>query len=160
MRKCSKCKLKFTDAFFEKRKDCKSGFRKQCKGCRQKVKSEYYKKNIKELKEYRKKYYEKNKETYLIQCSEYAKNNRSKKNNQRALRRCLEKNSTPAWANLDKIKKVYEKAKWLEEVTGLKYHVDHIIPLSGKNVCGLHVWENLQILEASLNLSKGNRNGT
>ena len=73
-----------------------------------------------------------------------------------ALRRANKLNATPSWANKDKIKIVYEKAKWLETITGLKYHVDHIIPLNGKNVCGLHVWENLQILEANLNLKKGN----
>ncbi len=65
--------------------------------------------------------------------------------------------STPNWSELDKIKVVYEKAQWLESLTGLKYHVDHIVPLQGKNVCGLHCWENLQILEAGLNIGKGNR---
>ena len=65
--------------------------------------------------------------------------------------------ATPKWSEKDRITVLYEKAKWLESLTGLKYHVDHIIPLRGKNVSGLHVWENLQILEASINMSKGNK---
>jgi len=72
-------------------------------------------------------------------------------------RKAFKINATPNWSEGDKIKIVYEKAKWLESLTGLKYHVDHIIPLNNKNVCGLHVWNNLQILEDKLNMSKNNK---
>lgn len=153
---CSTCKFDKSLECFEKRKDCKNGYRKQCKECRQKVRSDYYKNNVKYLKKCRREHYIKNKKEYLKQCSEYAKNNRDKKNNNRALRRANKKKATPKWANLEKIKVIYEKAKWLEEVTGLEYHVDHIIPITSDTVCGFHTWENLQILEKSENLKKGN----
>lgn len=78
-------------------------------------------------------------------------------NIRQAKRKSSKLKATPKWSELDKIKIVYEKAKWLEEITGIKYHVDHIIPLQGKNVCGLHVWQNLQILEDKLNISKSNK---
>ena len=64
-------------------------------------------------------------------------------------RRALKLKAIPKWANLEKIKEIYLKRK-------KGYHVDHIIPLQGKNVCGLHVENNLQYLKVKENLSKGN----
>jgi hypothetical protein len=68
-------------------------------------------------------------------------------------------NATPPWADFDAIKMFYDLAKQAERMVpgDVKFHVDHIVPLQGKNVCGLHVPWNLQVLEATENMSKGNR---
>jgi len=44
-----------------------------------------------------------------------------------------------------------------EQITGFKWHVDHIVPLHHKNACGLHVAANFQVVPALWNISKGNR---
>jgi hypothetical protein len=64
------------------------------------------------------------------------------------------KRATPAWANEFFIEEAYHLAKVRAEKLGGKWHVDHIIPLRGKLVCGLHVENNLQVIPAKVNLLK------
>jgi 5-methylcytosine-specific restriction endonuclease McrA len=65
--------------------------------------------------------------------------------------RAAKLNATPLWADLEAIKRIYEKAA----ASGME--VDHIIPLRSKVVCGLHVENNLQLLTREQNASKGNK---
>lgn len=76
---------------------------------------------------------------------------------QRAKRRSREIQATPAWADLDAIAAIYRQAADLTKSTGISHHVDHIIPLQGRHVCGLHVEGNLQILPWHHNIAKSNK---
>ena len=67
--------------------------------------------------------------------------------------------ATPAWLTSEQLREMqelYSQARKLSQV-GEQHHIDHIVPLRGLNVCGLHVPWNLQVLPASKNYAKGNR---
>jgi 5-methylcytosine-specific restriction endonuclease McrA len=98
-----------------------------------------------------------NSEYLALKKAEWARNNPDKVRAISSKRRASELMATPSWADLDEITLVYKLAVEMQECENRKYHVDHIIPLQGKTVCGLHVSWNLQILPAEQNLKKGNK---
>lgn len=70
-------------------------------------------------------------------------------------RKAAQIRATPAWADEGTIQIFYSAAVQAERSTGVPHHVDHIIPLCGATVCGLHVPENLRVISAAENLKKG-----
>lgn len=74
-----------------------------------------------------------------------------------AKRRSIKKKSSPHWANQFFIDEAYHLASLRTKTLGFKWEVDHIIPLQGKNVCGLHVENNLQVIPKISNIRKGNK---
>jgi hypothetical protein len=76
-----------------------------------------------------------------------------------AKRRLARRNACPPWlsdSQYNEMKVIYLKAVSMEKKTGEKYHVDHIAPLQGENICGLHVPWNLEPITAAANLMKAN----
>lgn len=127
-------------------------------------------KNPEKYRQYNKEYHIKNREKAIQRASEWNKlntgkrrktvqkwdkNNRKHKNYIESTRRASKLNATPKWVSLEQreqIKQIYKNCP-------VGYHVDHIIPLKGKNVCGLHVPWNPQYLPAIENLKKSNKVG-
>lgn len=84
---------------------------------------------------------------------EWRVKNRAKHNAHAAKRRAIKIQRTPSWSDKEQISMWYEVADVLSR-GGVKFHVDHIIPLQGKTVCGFHSHDNLQILPWHENLKK------
>ena len=137
---------------------------------RQATCKDYALKNIDKITAYRKQYEKENKDRISARKASTLEKRREvqrlwrKKNiglvlADRAKRRAAKVNRTPPWlTEFDKlkIKCYYQVATMRSRESGQKWHVDHIIPLQGKTVCGLHVPNNLQIIPAIENMRKNN----
>lgn len=165
---CTKCGEEKLLTSFYKKKTGKDGLARICIVCwaikrkeryaknkdRDQAKNlEWKEKNIDRFKEWHRQNYIEKKATYNKQSTEWMKNHPEFGRYAKSLRRM----ATPKFANLDKIKEVYKQAASLQKDTGKKFHVDHIVPIKNKIVCGLHVEWNLQILPARENIVKGNK---
>lgn len=139
---CYKCGVEKPLSDFPKHHTGRFGVNTTCKPCRN---------------AYRNSYYKNNREAELARDVEWAKNNLHKKREYRAKRRAAILKATPLWANDQAIKRIYVEAAFLTKATGIRYEVDHIIPLQGKNVCGLHVANNLQVIKMIQNRQKAVR---
>lgn len=154
-------------------KHCKQYYRNN-KEHRLECMKEHYQANKEQKLEYQKQYYLGNKEKIVKRRKQYYLDNKEKKveyNKQHyrdnkayyyahnAKRRAAKLEATPNWLTKEDwwyINEMYYLAKKRSERSGFKWHVDHIIPLQGKTVCGLHIPWNLQLLPAEENLSKYN----
>ena len=113
-------------------------------------------KNRDALRAQQKEYRQQNPEKIRENSRRYYQNNPSKHRARNAKRRALKLNATPQWCELEKIKCLYEEARNKTTETGILHVVDHIVPLQGKNVCGLHCFDNLQIITCQENRLKWN----
>ena len=122
-------------------------------------KKKYYQENREEIREKQRKYLDENKEKVLQSNRQWRKNNPDKARENDVRCRYRRYNARPAWLTIEQQKQIntiYKRCRQMTIETCIQYHLDHIIPIHGKTVCGLHVPENLQILTASENCSKRN----
>lgn len=92
--------------------------------------------------------------------SQWAKDNKDRANAKTALRRAARKRAVPKWLTTEHkqvMQLMYAVARRVSKETGVVHELDHIYPLSGETVCGLHCPENLQLLTQTQNRSKHNR---
>ena len=87
-------------------------------------------------------------EKYKINRSKYSKSEKGRAYKRAAAK--LPRKRKPLWANWQEIRRIYDNCP-------PGYAVDHIVPLRGKNVSGLHVENNLQYLTREENSRKGNK---
>lgn len=122
-------------------------------------KKEYRKRNAKAISNQRKAAYEANKIDHLERQKIWRQNNRLTIYMRNVKRNSRSKQAIPKWLNSGhqfELACICTYAASLNSV-GLHYHVDHIIPLQGDIVSGLHTPDNLQVITAEENLRKGNR---
>lgn len=172
IKKCSKCNVLKPYTDFSPDKRVPTGCQSRCKSCNaehRRIKHlenpEHHRKLVAKsvAKNYQRKlasnclYRQNNPDKVAEWKRKDREKNKDRINSNNSLHRAIKNIRTVSWANLDKIKEFYTTANGLSMITGTWHHVDHIVPLNGKNVCGLHVENNLQILSAKENLKKGNK---
>jgi hypothetical protein len=164
---CTYCGLEKENTLFKKDSRKKSGYASICKSCAAIQSKTYHEKHKEDIKlkpvDKEKKRasdrasYQKHKEKRLDYIKEWCKNNPEKVLDRNARRRARKQQAYPMWlSEKDKIdiRVKYTMARWLSYTCFQQYHVDHIVPLKGDTVCGLHVPWNLQVLSATENLRK------
>lgn len=163
-KQCSRCKKVQPLSAFHKNKGNKDGLSFQCKECRKIGGSLYYSKLSKEQKqkrnELKKQWADTNKEKVKKYSKQYADLHLANRAATQRKRLSAKLHRTPSWLTADdylKIRCLYQVARMRTTETGYVWHVDHILPLQGKNVCGLHVPWNLQVIPATENLRKYNK---
>lgn len=105
-------------------------------------------------------YYEANKEKVAARTSEWGKRTRPERSAMRRKHQALEINRLPSWLTEQdflRMKCFYQLAAMRTKESGFDWHVDHIVPLRGKLVSGLHVPNNLRVVPASENYAKTNK---
>ena len=162
MKTCTKCNMEKEICNFSKNKNYKDGMAYHCKACVYSTCRAWLKNNRESAANSSKKWLEKNTEKHKMAVARWQGNNQDKRNSTEAKRRAKKLHATPNWlteCQLAEIQEFYALCKelqWLSDPSDV-LSVDHIVPLQGENVSGLHVPWNLQILPKSLNSSKNNK---
>jgi hypothetical protein len=174
MRCCTKCgeEKEFTE--FNKSKSGKFGYTEQCKTCRKltylntqvvvKARASQWKKNNPQKRlENNRRWRENNLELSRKYGREWAARNKNYSNAQASKYRATRLQANVSWDNELTdfcMQEAYDLLQRRCMSTKQNWDIDHIIPLKGKTACGLHVWNNFQVIPSSLNRSKGNRHDT
>ena len=167
MKVCNTCNQTKDFEAFPKASTCKDGHRNYCKECHQKRKEVWRKNNLDHVRQVQQEWVQNNLEKSRAIGRAWAQRNpeyhleytrKARKKNPKkyrawvSARRKRVQKATPAWADLKAIRIFYENCP-------VGFHVDHVIPLNGKMVSGLHIVDNLQYLPASDNMRKGAKYG-
>lgn len=153
MKTCTKCKIEQSKDCFQKDKSRHDSLQPWCKNCISISNKKDYRQNKEARSTTKKAYGKKNRSQINAYEREYYANNPGKSAAKDAKYKAAKLNATPPWLTEERIKEIEEF--YANCPNG--YEVDHIVPLQGKTVRGLHVPWNLQYLTVSDNRTKNNR---
>lgn len=174
MKKCSVCLEMKSFLSFHKQKSTPSGYRSACKVCRKGEHIERYEAdkdlwnqraiawriaNPSKVNLIQKKFREENREQRNAHKRGWVQANKGGVNAYNVKRYAAKLKRTPAWLtdfDLDQIRCLYQLAAMRSRESDQRWHVDHIIPLQGEFVSGLHVPSNLRVIPAVENNRKYN----
>jgi hypothetical protein len=145
---------------FNLKSRCKNCCKVSYKNNSVEYKKQYYLFNLEKAREARRAHQDRNREDYRRRSREYDKTHQAEKAAREAFRRAQKMNATPPWLTIEhkkQIENLYKLRDRLTLETNIAHHVDHIVPLIHKQMCGLHVPWNLQVITATQNLSKSNK---
>lgn len=159
MKRCTKCGAEKAFSGFHKDATHKDGHRSFCKECVVEYSKQHYTANKERIVANVYVWIAENREAHNAKCNRWAKLNGAKKNALTAARYASKKQATPHWIKPGSdeawmIDEAYTLAKLRQRVVGGKWEVDHIVPLRGKKVSGLHVPWNLQVIRMQDNRRK------
>ena len=171
MRKtCTKCAEEKDISLFSKSKTHAGGYSTWCKAChkqrRSETQSKYYaknaewkRKNKERVAEYGRAYrqLDDQKEKAAKRTKRWVKANPSHASALWASMKSARKAATPFWADFNIINFLYATRLYMQQDTQTDWHVDHVVPIKGKRVSGLHVHFNLRVVPARFNLQKSNK---
>jgi len=156
---CTKCLTDKDCGFFHKDASRKDGYRNICKECVSAYMKINHEKNKDHIIAKAIKWVAENREKHNAKCNKWAKQNAAKVNARTARRYACKTQATPQWLGADDhwmIEQAYDLAKLRSKMTGFPWEVDHIVPLRGKKVMGLHTPWNLQVVAQTENRRKSN----
>lgn len=146
--------------FYQKQKGGKYGLRAKCRVCARSECRKYRIKNIQKERKRVKRWQKENKHITKEWAKKYYWKNNAKMLEAKSRQR-IRKHSTFYLGLCREYKKtilvIYDLRTRITKCTGIKFEVDHIHPLFGKDFCGLHAPWNLQVIPAAFNRKKGNK---
>ena len=160
MKYCPNCKTEKLFTEFSKNKTRKDGLMGYCKPCQQEKRKNSDQKYREDRNASARKWRFENKEAHLAALKRYRTKRQPVRTALQVKRKAAKLQRTPAWlteSDLLHIQCLYQVAAMRTRESGYAWHVDHILPLQGKTVSGLHVPSNLQVIPATENLQKSNK---
>lgn len=172
MKVCSSCKATMDLSMFHRDSQKKDGLAYSCKLCRRLSSESWGKRNPEKKKASVRRWHDSNRDRISLVNHAWRRGNQEKLqqinklwrlsnkeliNFYGSMRRARQFQQTPTWADENVILSFYREAERLTRQTGVPHQVDHIVPLQGRSVSGLHSQHNLQVITAAENRRKSNR---